>query len=148
MKEWMEFIDPEALKYIQNGYNVEDPILDPISLNQERTSDDMSEEEFRSKIDKVFEEHKTYKRLKKQIGKGLEKYNEPVTPESYSVEGWLNHLKDELTDGLTYGEIISEKIEKVIFYLKMAGWSIEMKDKDEFITQAIEILVDHKKGNE
>ncbi|MGE7932141.1 hypothetical protein [Viridibacillus arvi] len=45
-----------------------------------------------------------------QTAKGLAKYGETVNPDSYSVEGWLNHLQEELIDGAVYVETVLSKL--------------------------------------
>lgn len=45
-----------------------------------------------------------------QTAKGLAKYGETVNPSSYSVEGWLNHLQQELIDGAVYVETVLNKL--------------------------------------
>lgn len=71
-------------------------------------------------VNKVFNNNEIYKRLRKQITKGLVKYGEPVKPENYSIFGWHDHLQDELVDAATYNEIMKLKFGQVIESLKVA----------------------------
>ncbi|MEX3621881.1 hypothetical protein [Viridibacillus arvi] len=48
-----------------------------------------------------------------QTAKGLAKYGETVNPSSYSVEGWLNHLQQELIDGAVYVETVLSKLNEM-----------------------------------
>ena len=47
--------------------------------------------------------------MDKQTAKGLEKYGETVNSDSYTVEGWITHLQEELVDALVYTETLKEK---------------------------------------
>jgi len=68
----------------------------------------------------VFETDPIYERIKQQIEKGLKKYNTPVVPEHYSILGWHNHVQEELTDAITYNEIMRIKLEDVVSALHVA----------------------------
>lgn len=48
-----------------------------------------------------------------QTAKGLAKYGKTVNPSSYSVEGWLNHLQQELIDGAVYVETVLSKLNEL-----------------------------------
>jgi hypothetical protein len=92
--------------------------------------------------DQVFEQSPVYQQIKKQIEKGLVKYNTPVKEEHYSVKGWLQHQRDELTDGLVYTTILDMKIAKVVELLEDAIKLKVRNDVDQTIKEALAVLKD------
>jgi hypothetical protein len=92
--------------------------------------------------DQVFEQSPIYQQIKKQIEKGLVKYNTPVKEEHYSVKGWLQHQRDELTDGLVYTTILDMKIAKVIELLEKANNYTSHLGANKAIEEALMILKD------
>lgn len=88
--------------------------------NTSNTFDNKTKQLIDSYVEEVLTKHPIYTRLKKQVNKGIRKYDEPVNPSSYSMLGWFNHLQDELTDGITYNEILMLKLEEVIKSLEIA----------------------------
>lgn len=52
------------------------------------------------------------RRTIEQQKKGIQKYGETVNPDSYDIDGWLDHLAEELTDALVYIECIREKLRR------------------------------------
>lgn len=49
--------------------------------------------------------------LEIQTAKGLVKYSKTVNPDDYSIEGWINHNKQELVDSSVYSEVLLSKLE-------------------------------------
>lgn len=97
-----------------------------------------------ARVDEVFNENPVYKRMKKQIEKGIEKYNTPVNPDHYSLIGWFNHLQEEMTDGITYNEIIISKLNEVASILKTGERASSVEMKHAAIEQALHVLLDGK----
>lgn len=50
------------------------------------------------------------KRVIDQQVKGYKKYGELVTPDNLTIDEWLEHLAQELTDALVYIECIRAKL--------------------------------------
>jgi len=93
-------------------------------------------------VKKIFDNEPVYKRLKKQIRKGIKKYDAPVSPEKHSMLGWFNHLQEELTDGITYNELLMIKLEEVIESLKIAYKNSNDEITKVHILHALSILED------
>lgn len=91
----------------------------------------------------VLDNHPVYKRIRKQINKGIDKYDHPVNPAEYSMHGWFNHLQEELTDGITYNEIMLLKLESVI---KLLQDTRDIKDLDLIRNQIEEALTTLTEG--
>jgi hypothetical protein len=45
----------------------------------------------------------------RQMEKGLQKYGTTVNPSDYTLAGWLEHLQQELMDGVVYCETLKFK---------------------------------------
>lgn len=85
--------------------------------------------DFSSKF--ILANHPIYQKIQSQIDKGLKKYNTPVNTEHYSVKGWLNHMQEELVDGLTYANTLEERLkqaEKILDELQTYSHSIAIDD--------------------
>lgn len=93
--------------------------------------------------DRIFRQNPVYKRIHKQIDKGIKKYQRPVSPEALTMREWHEHLQQELTDGLVYNEILLMKIEEVTKTIKWAKRALENGHKnvaDKYITHALDVL--------
>ena len=53
-------------------------------------------------------------KFKNQQIKGLAKYGETVNPESYDVVDWLNHMQQEMIDGVVYAEVLIGVTSKIV----------------------------------
>lgn len=98
-----------------------------------------------NQAEKVFLQSPIYQRMLQQITKGMSKYGTPVKQEHYSIIGWHSHLQEELTDGLTYNEIMLAKYEDVVKTLQM-GMRMETAEmKQHHLEHALELLTKVRK---
>ena len=106
------------LEFKQDHHHDNAEEIDKLYFN---LSDEQKKDIIRTdKVKTVFETDPIYERIKQQIEKGLKKYNTPVVPEHYSMLGWHNHVQEELTDAITYNEIMRIKLEDVVSALHVA----------------------------
>ncbi|WP_052130225.1 hypothetical protein [Ureibacillus sinduriensis] len=68
-------------------------------------------------------------KFKNQQVKGLAKYGETVNPESYDVVGWLNHMQQEMIDGVVYAEVLIGVTSKIVEENKRLRKALEDIDK-------------------
>lgn len=80
-----------------------------------------------------------YKRIDKQIEKGLEKYGQPVSSNSLSMLEWFEHKQEELTDALVYNQCLIENVKEAIKHLEYA---LDMREDQQAgeIQKALDIL--------
>lgn len=93
-------------------------------------------------IDRIFKTNPIYRRIKKQIEKGINKYGTPVNPAHYSVLGWYRHQQQELADAQVYGEIQLYKVEQVTRKLEEAYTYRDIDNMRKQIKAALAILQD------
>lgn len=103
---------------------------------------------YKEQAEHIINTHPSYVRLKAQLVKGLEKYGEPVTSESYSIYGWFEHKQMELTDELVYNEMIQVKLKMIGHLLHTATHQDDIEEMRRYLLHALETLEGHKEGNE
>lgn len=74
-------------------------------------------------------------KFKNQQVKGLAKYGETVNPDSYSVEGWLLHIQQELIDGTVYAEVLINQISQIV-------------EENKRLRETLELYADEKRWTE
>jgi hypothetical protein len=138
--------DIETLKQYEKQTQQDDSIdsiASAVKFMKENNHSNESITDALSKLsDLTFEQSPIYQQIRKQIEKGLFKYNTPVKEEHYSVKGWLQHQRDELTDGLVYTTILDMKIAKVVELLEKALEPNDVIEKDQLIVKVLKILTD------
>lgn len=72
--------------------------------------------------------------LEKQTAKGLVKYGHTVNPGEFTMDGWLEHIREELLDGLVYATILKQKSNES-YYLKLERENKRLREALEQITE-------------